>query len=283
MNHSLLDTVFTRKYPMSVTITPAQYDHYWKKGWVVVEGVYKAEVVENLARRGLEIMEPLLHGKTNSFHVDRSADGKEVAPRKLDNPFDRDRVFGEAIFASPMPDLIAQLLKIDPAFHSDQLFFKPPKHGSPKAYHQDNAYFLMHPDDHVITGWIALDDVDEENGCLRYIDETHLWPILPCVTVPGVPHDLTPDPALYRDKKESPACVKKGGVVFHHSKTLHMSGPNTSPRWRRAYATHWCSAETTCENDVLSRGYFFRPEMFKGLPGPHAARHARGVVATAAK
>ena len=114
--------------------------------------------------------------------------------------------------------MIEKLIGASPLFHSDQLFFKPPRHGSPKAYHQDNAYFLMHPDDHVITAWIALDDVDEENGCLRYIDGSHLGPILPCSAVPGVPHDLTPDPSLFDIKKESLARVKKGGVVFHHSK-----------------------------------------------------------------
>jgi hypothetical protein len=261
---------------MPLTITPAQYDHFWKKGWLVVEGVFKPEAVERLAQRGLELIAPEVTAETGSYKVDRSPDGKEFAPRKLDHPFQRDRLYGEVIFASPMPDLIVQLLKTEPVFHSDQLFFKPPRHGSPKAYHQDNAYFLMHPDDHVVTAWIALDDVDEENGCLRYIDESHLGPILPSVEVPGVPHDLTPDPSLYDIKKESLARVKKGGVVFHHSKALHMSGPNHSPRWRRGYATHWCSAETTGENNVLATGYFYKPEMFEGLPGKHAERHARG-------
>ena len=98
------------------------------------------------------------------------------------------------MFESPLTDLIRQLTKATPLLCSDQVFFKPPRHGSPKAYHQDNAYFLCHTDDLVITAWFAMDDVDEENGCLRYIDGSHLGPILPSQAIPGKEHDLTPDP-----------------------------------------------------------------------------------------
>jgi phytanoyl-CoA hydroxylase len=247
-------------------ITREQHEHYQQKGWVVIEGVFPHAAVDALARRALEIITPEVTADAELFKVDRSADGKELAPRKLDHPFERDLLFGRAIFESPMPDLIEQLTGAAPLFHSDQLFFKPPLHGSPKAYHQDNAYFLMHPDDHVITAWIALDDVDAENGCLRYIDGSHLGPILPSVVVPGVPQDLTPDPSLYDIKKESLAVVKKGGVVFHHSKALHASGRNTSARWRRGYATHWIAAGVWGENDVIDRAYVTRrPDLFEAI------------------
>src|SRR5690606_40880019 len=42
----------------------------------------------------------------SSVHVDRSADGKSVAPRKLDSPFEKDCEFGRMIFQSPLPQLI---------------------------------------------------------------------------------------------------------------------------------------------------------------------------------
>src|SRR5690242_21475949 len=90
---------------MPLTITPAQFDHYWKKGWLVVEGVFKPEIVERLAQRGLELIAPEIKPETGGYKVDRSPDGKELAPRKLDAPFQRDRLYGEAIFASAMPDL----------------------------------------------------------------------------------------------------------------------------------------------------------------------------------
>ena len=37
----------------------------------------------------------------------------------------------------------------------------------------------------------------------------------------------------------TPGPVPKGGVSFHHGGTVHQSGVNRSPRWRRACALHY--------------------------------------------
>jgi ectoine hydroxylase-related dioxygenase (phytanoyl-CoA dioxygenase family) len=108
----------------------------------------------------------------------------------------------------------------------------------------------------VITAWIALDDVDATNGCLRYIDGSHKGPILPHLPVPGEEHNLAPSPELIDLNKESLAIVGKGGVVFHHGTTLHTSHRNESDRWRRAYATHWVTADVTSESPVLENAHF---------------------------
>lgn len=56
-----------------------------------------------------------------------------------------------------------------------QLFEKHPKISKPTRAHQDNAYFKMTPST-PLTVWIALDDIDEENGCIYYAPFTHLTP-----------------------------------------------------------------------------------------------------------
>ena len=67
-------------------------------------------------------------------------------------------------------------------------------------------------------------------------------------------------PKLIDLSKEALAEVNKGGVVFHHCQTLHTSHRNESDRWRRGYATHWASAQTTCEIDTIKNGYFQRDD-----------------------
>ena len=119
-----------------------------------------------------------------------------------------------------------------------------------------------------------MDDVDEANGCLRYIDGSHLGPVLDAKPVPGQEHDLMPDPAEIDLSKESLAPVGKGGVVFHHSKVLHGSAANTSDRWRRGYATHWVSADVTSDTGLLEGGYYHRPELFAGWGEELAQRPA---------
>lgn len=53
-----------------------------------------------------------------------------------------------------------------------QYFNKPPGVGQPTPPHQDGFYFMIHPCE-AITMWLALETVDEENGCVRYIRGSH--------------------------------------------------------------------------------------------------------------
>lgn len=52
------------------------------------------------------------------------------------------------------------------------------------------------------------------------------------------------------------APLKKRGVVFHHSKTLHTSHRNESNRWRRECATHCVTPSVTGETNVIKDAYF---------------------------
>ena len=54
--------------------------------------------------------------------------------------------------------------------------------------------------------------------------------------------------------------VRKGGVVFHHSKTLHTSHRNESRRWRRAYASHWVTSRVASETERVEKAHFNQPE-----------------------
>ena len=98
--------------------------------------------------------------------------------------------------------------------------------------------------------------MDEENGCLRYIDGSHRQGILPHEPLPNEPYNKAPTPELIDLSRESIAPLKKGGVVLHHCQTLHTSHRNHSNRWRRGYATHWGTADVTSESSILDRPVF---------------------------
>jgi ectoine hydroxylase-related dioxygenase (phytanoyl-CoA dioxygenase family) len=245
-----------------MAIDQSDYDHYWCKGWVVIEDVYPQEIID----RTVELAMTVAHAEMASnagLTLDVSEDGQEKAPRKIESPFRSSAAFRDFVLDDRLNELIVDLIGHRPLLFSDQIFMKPPKFGSKKPYHQDNFYFRLTPKDHVVTAWIALDDAEEQNGCLRYIDGSHKGDILSHVPVPGEPYNLAPDPELIDESKESIAAVRKGGVVFHHVQTLHTSYRNESDRWRRAYATHWVSSEVRdidASSGRLADGYFRRPE-----------------------
>jgi phytanoyl-CoA hydroxylase len=239
-----------------LTLDQTHYDRYWNKGWLVVEGVFSVEAAERVGSLALAIAEREYVNAEAGYLVDRSAEG-ELAPRKLDDAFLRDGQFREFALDPKLRAVASDLLGEEALPVSDQVFFKPPRHGSAKPYHQDNFYFRCRPADGVLTSWVALDDVDELNGCLRYIDGSHHGPTLPHEPIPGEEsYNSAPPAGLIDLSRESLALVAKGGVVFHHSNVLHTSHRNESSRWRRAYAINWATAAVTCETPMLDKAYF---------------------------
>ena len=60
----------------------AVYEHYWEKGWTVVEGVFSREEADRVAQIALETSQQELAKGGDSYVVDASSEG-EIAPRKI--------------------------------------------------------------------------------------------------------------------------------------------------------------------------------------------------------
>ena len=122
------------------------------------------------------------------------------------------------------------------------LFAKPP--GFPgQAWHQDER-FIPTRDRSLVGAWIALDDADEANGCLRVIPGSHrtgqIWPFRPH----DDPAEFDPTDEAYGfdDSTETLVEVRSGDVVFFNGYLLHRSLRNRSTRSRRAFVGHYMNA-----------------------------------------
>lgn len=252
-------------------VTKEQKDFYWDKGWVAVEGVCDPKEMDLLADIVSKQAEEELKVGLHEMYLDRDPDGNIAGARKVNHLFRNHKEFRRLVLESPLPGVIEQLIGYPPLLYGDQAFLKPPLHGKATEYHQDNVYWHFEPADQVITAWVALEDADERNGCMRYINGSHrkiLEHTSDAALVPGI------WPKGYQMLNwESFAAVKKGGVVFHHGNALHGSGKNNNPdRWRRSYATHWVTANVKAitlpgrpRNVQLDKGYaYFRdPETYR--------------------
>jgi phytanoyl-CoA hydroxylase len=120
---------------------------------------------------------------------------------------------------------------------SPEWFNKPAGVEHPTPPHQDNYYFNLQPP-HVVTIWLALDYVDDENGCLRYLPGSHLRGFRPHgrSNVLGFSQGITdfgPEDAAAERKIH----LAPGDAVAHHGMTIHRAEPNRSQgRNRRAFA-----------------------------------------------
>ena len=134
----------------------ADCDHYWEKGWVVVEGIYDVDEVDSMSQLAIEISNKELKENAGSGVVDRQIDGA-IAPRKINQPFLKEPAFRSLVLDLRLSAIISSLIGVEPLLVTDQIFMKPPRFGSAKPYHQDNYYFKCEPADHDITAWIAMD------------------------------------------------------------------------------------------------------------------------------
>ena len=116
-----------------------------------------------------------------------------------------------------------------------EYFNKPPKIGKPTPPHQDGYYFMLNPPQ-AITMWMALENADEENGCVRYIRGSHLKGARPHgkTQTLGFSQGITD----YSEKdfaSEIPFPAKPGDLLIHHAMTIHRAdGNKTNSRTRKA-------------------------------------------------
>ena len=133
-------------------------------------------------------------------------------------------------------------------FWEDTTFVKGPRTPQRTVCHQDWSYFQISGEQCCIV-WIALDDVDAENGRMEYVRGSHLWgqPFAPNIffaqsASPISPYEKLPDIEGKRDDYDIVAfdCAP-GDVIVHHVMTVHGSGGNLSAdRTRRAVSFRYC-------------------------------------------
>ncbi len=117
-----------------------------------------------------------------------------------------------------------------------QYFNKPPLAGRPTPPHQDGYYFKLNPPE-ALTMWLALDEVNEENGCIRYVAGSHrdgLRAHGPTGTL-GFSQGMTDFGRPGDLSREEVMQASPGDLLVHDSMTIHRAEGNTSgTRNRRA-------------------------------------------------
>ncbi len=222
-------------------LTPGALDAYRRTGHVTVPAVFAPQEMDAVAgdieRWGEAFLADLEPGQ-RQWYVDGGVKAKQVL-RKLDNPHHHREAIRALARDPRLVRLVEAIIGPGVSVYFSQVFFKPPEGGGPKPAHQDNYYFGPRDPEALVTAWVALDDATVENGCMRFAEGSHRGPILPHVAPPGEPFNLQIPEAALAGVPMTPAPVPRGGVSFHHGGVFHQSGPNHSPRWRRACALHY--------------------------------------------
>lgn len=151
-------------------------------------------------------------------------------------------------------ELAETLIGEPAAADQPEWFNKPPATNHVTPPHQDNYYFCLAPSN-VVTIWMALDTVDAENGCLRYVDGSHRQGFRRHARSKilgfsqGIVDYLSDD-----FTREVAACLQPGDVVAHHGMTIHRADANLSQvRHRRSFAMVFTGKSCQRDEEAFAR------------------------------
>lgn len=128
---------------------------------------------------------------------------------------------------------------------SVELFIKEPRSTKTVSWHQDITYWGMGETDDEVTAWIALSDVSEQAGCMRFIPGSHKGGL--------ADHEDTFDENNLLSRGQSIAGIdedkavsgplKPGEMSLHHGRCFHASGPNQSDDRRIGLAIRYVTPD----------------------------------------
>lgn len=221
----------------SFSISDEQVRFFKSQGYLPDIKVLSDFQVDKLLEELTDLSNPQAPGNElfHEYHSNESKDPNKILFHAL-GAWRIKPSFHDILWAPGFLIPASQLLGGAVRFWHDQLFCKPARHGGVVAWHQDYSYWTRTQPMQHLTCWIALDDANEENGCLHYIPQSHEWDLLPVTGLAGDMESIKSvlKPWQFDKFKSTPVPLKKGYATFHHPLTIHGSFENRSAFPRRA-------------------------------------------------
>ena len=225
------------KNTASFSISDAQLRFFKTQGYLPDIKVLSDFQADKLLEELTDLSTPQSPGNElfHEYHSNESTDPNKILFHAL-GAWRIKPSFHDILWAPGFLIPASQLLGGAVRFWHDQLFCKPARHGGVVAWHQDYSYWTRTQPMQHLTCWIALDDANEENGCLHYIPQSHEWDLLPITGLAGDMESIKSvlKPWQYDKFTPTPVPLKKGHATFHHPLTIHGSFENRSAFPRRA-------------------------------------------------
>jgi phytanoyl-CoA hydroxylase len=209
-------------------VDPTDVDLFSEAGFVAipsfVTGDGLTELIANVDRIVNELVPSLPPEMV--FYDDKN---DSASLKQIQHLGDHDPFFHELFTASPFRDVAEALLGGPVEPKNMQYFNKPPRTSKPTPPHQDGFYFMLDPCS-AVTMWLALDDVDEQNGCVRYVPGSHRDPMRDhCRTnTLGFSQGISDYPSRQDAEHEVAIPAKPGDLLVHHAMTIHRADANQS-------------------------------------------------------
>jgi phytanoyl-CoA hydroxylase len=224
-------------------------EQFESEGYFIARGMFSAEEVQAFRDHFEDLRKKQLYLE-NLDLGNIENDPLKVYPRQMMMHRTDEKSFN--YLCDPRIDeQIKEITGQEPLAVQTMFYFKPAG-ARGQALHQDNFYLKASPST-CIAAWLAVDDCDEENGCIMVVPGSQKLPVM-CLTKSDTSKSFTdvevPVPA---GMEVRPALMKAGDVLFFNGQMIHGSNPNTSKdRFRRSLIGHYVLGDA----EAVSRFYF---------------------------
>ena len=206
-----------------------------RDGFIVLPGFLNAAELSELEQQLNQFITDTIP-KLPKEHVFYEDKDKPETLKQIQKLFEHHSYFADLFLGSKLETLAATLLSSPVIGKNMQYFNKPPLVGQATPPHQDGYYFMLTPSN-AVTLWLSLDEVDEENGCVRYVrgsNQRGLRPHQRTQTL-GFSQGIADYGYTHDIENETTMTAKPGDLLAHHALTIHRADRNSSTsRSRRA-------------------------------------------------
>jgi len=170
-------------------------------------------------------------------------------------------------------DYVEDILGPDFVAWGTHYFCKLPGDGKPVSWHQDASYWPLTPA-HTVTVWLAIDDADRENGCMRVIPGTHRLGHLAFDHSGAQENSVLPQKIVNAKSYGEPVDfeLKAGEISLHSDMLVHGSEPNRSARRRCGLTIRYATTDVRSYQGWNKRSILWRGEdpgaYWANLPRP---------------
>jgi ectoine hydroxylase len=214
-------------------LTQKQREFYFENGYLLLQKLLSDDWIVRLRQATQEMVENSrsITKSDATWDLDKGHTAANPRLRRLSSMNDHHPVLWDyaSSAASPLPDIIADLVGPDVKFHHSKLNFKWSKGGDEVKWHQDIS-FWPHTNYTPLTAGTYIFDCTGEQGPLGVLRGSHKGPVVDQYNDKGEwvgclkPEDAAAIDMSKVDYLEGPA----GSVTIHNCRTLHYSKANWS-------------------------------------------------------
>lgn len=231
---------------------PQLAEQFEKEGYAIAPGLFSKEEVQQYIDHYMAMHDRGGDGWSETEIDMSSEDPLRQYPRLL-QPHRGDQVSLDYMLDPRLYKCLNAIADAPPYAVQTMIYFRPPN-SKGQNLHQDNMYLQAEPGT-CMAAWLALDDVDESNGCLTIVPGSHELPVL-CQTDDEAnlkEHWYTKSTPVPEGYSVKPIIMKAGDVLFFTGSLIHGSNRNiTEDRFRRTLIAHYISGEA----EQVAKYYF---------------------------